>query len=169
LKEIEKYLGLKYPITLYEAPEGGFVTEIEELPGCLAEGETLEEAYENIENARRAWIETAYEDGIDIPLPRTEKQYSGKFVVRIMRTLHRELAEQAEREGVSLNQYVESILSSQATFRGMREELQSVVRQSYTALARETIYHHEGRQGLITFPSSGKKKLAEQSYEEVAA
>ena len=61
MKEIEKYLGLKYPITLYEAPEGGFVTEIEELPGCLAEGETLEEAIDNIKEAIKLYLETKSE------------------------------------------------------------------------------------------------------------
>ena len=90
------------------------MAEFEDLPGCITEGETLEEVYRKIEEARRAWIEVADEDGMQIPLPRTEREYSGKFVVRVPKHLHRRLAEQAEREGVSLNQYVETILSSGA-------------------------------------------------------
>ena len=57
-------------------------------------------------------METTYEDGQEIPLPRTEETYSGKFVVRIPKYLHRRLAERAAKEEVSLNQYVEALLSA---------------------------------------------------------
>lgn len=53
-----------------------------------------------------------YEDGQEIPLPRTEEKYSGKFVIRIAKYLHRKLTEQAKKEDVSLNQYVETLLSA---------------------------------------------------------
>jgi len=112
IKPVEYYLELNYPITIYRAEEGGFVAEIEDLPGCLTEGETLEEVNQRIEDARKGWIQAAYEDDIEIPLPRTDEEYSGKFMVRIPKYLHRRLAEKAIREGISLNQYVESILSA---------------------------------------------------------
>ncbi len=110
-RPLKYYLGLKYPITVHEAPEGGYVAEIEDLPGCLAQGETLEELQKEIEVARRLWLETTYEDGGDIPLSRTEREYSGKFILRVPRSLHRQLDGMAVREGVSLNQYVVSALS----------------------------------------------------------
>ena len=110
-KPLEYYLNLKYSVTITPDPDGGFVAEIEDLPGCFTQGETLEETYENMEEARRLWLETAYEDGTDIPLPRDEKQYSGKFNVRIPKTLHRKLDQLAEREGVSLNHFLVSTLS----------------------------------------------------------
>jgi predicted RNase H-like HicB family nuclease len=112
IKPIEYYLNLNYPITLYHAEEGGYVAEIEDLPGCLTEGETLEEVNQRIEDARKGWIQAAYEDDIEIPLPRTDEEYSGKFMVRIPKYLHRRLAEKAIWEGISLNQYMESILSA---------------------------------------------------------
>lgn len=111
-KNLEFYLAKKYPILIYPSEDGGFVAEIEELPGCLTQGETLEEVMTNIEEARRLWTETTYEDGQEIPLPRTEETYSGKFVVRIPKYLHRRLVEQAKKEEVSLNQYVEALLSA---------------------------------------------------------
>lgn len=110
-KPLKYYLGLKYPVTIHIAPEGGFVAEIEDLPGCLAQGETLVEAYEEIEIARKLWLETTYEDGQDIPLPRDEREYSGKFIVRVPKSLHRKLDSLADKEGTSLNQYVVSQLS----------------------------------------------------------
>jgi antitoxin HicB len=108
---LEYFLGLKYPITIHAAPEGGFVAEIEDLPGCLAQGETLDEAYNEIDIARKLWLETTYEDGQDIPLPRNDREYSGKFIVRVPKSLHRKLDLLAAKEGTSLNQYIVSELS----------------------------------------------------------
>jgi len=110
-KPVEYYLNLKYPITIIPSEVGGYVTEIEDLPGCFTQGETLEETYSNIEEARRLWIEVAYEDGQDIPEPRAEQEYSGKFFIRAPKSLHRKLDQIAKREGVSLNQYLVATLA----------------------------------------------------------
>ena len=108
---LEYYLVLKYPVTIEEAPEGGYFAEIKDLPGCFAQGESITEAHEMIEIARRLWLESAYEDGLDIPLPREDREYSGKFNVRFPKSLHRRLYQMADREGVSLNLYLVSTLS----------------------------------------------------------
>lgn len=110
-QSLEYYINMEYPVLIYRADEGGFVAEIRELPGCLAQGETLDETYEEIEQVRKAWIEVAYEDGIEIPLPRIEQEYSGRFLARIPKSLHRRLVEQSSEDGISLNQYVTAILS----------------------------------------------------------
>jgi antitoxin HicB len=111
IKSLEYYLSLKYPVTIHPDPDGGFVAEIKELTGCLAQGETLEEVYKEIETARRLWIETSFEDRQEIPVPGDIREYSGKFILRVPKTLHRKLDIQAEKEGISLNQYVVSELS----------------------------------------------------------
>src|SRR4030042_3708161 len=110
-KQLKIYISLQSPVTIHVAPEGGYVAEIEDLPGCLAQGETLAEAYELIEEARRMWLEVAYEDGQDIPEPRSAQEYSGKFFIRAPRSLHRKLDQMAKREGVSLNQYLVTTLA----------------------------------------------------------
>jgi antitoxin HicB len=111
-KPLEYYLSLKYPVSIEEAPEGGYFIQIKDLPGCYSQGETVEEVLENIEEARKLWLESMYEDGNEIPLAgAAEKQYSGKFNVRIPKSLHRKLNEMAEQEGVSLNHYLVSTLS----------------------------------------------------------
>ena len=125
IKPVEYYLELNYPITLYQAEEGGYVAEIEDLPGCLTEGETLEEVSHRIEDARKAWIQAAYEDGVEIPPPRTDEEYSGKFMVRIPKYLHRRLAEKARPEGVSLNQYIENILSAGIATQSVLDEIET--------------------------------------------
>ena len=110
-KPLEFYLELKYPVTITPDITGGYVAEIEDLPGCFTQGETLEETCENMEEARRLWLESACEDGLDIPLPRSEHEYSGKFFIRAPKSLHRALDQMAVREGVSLNQYLVTTLA----------------------------------------------------------
>lgn len=109
---LEYYLKLQYPITLYPDIEGGYVAQIKDLPGCLTQGETLEETMININEARELWIETACEAGNNIPLPSTDDSYSGKLMLRMPKSLHRRLSETAETEGVSLNQYIVSLVSA---------------------------------------------------------
>jgi predicted RNase H-like HicB family nuclease len=126
-KSLKFYLKLKYPITITPDETGGYVAEIEDLPGCFTQGETLEETYVNMEEARSLWLEVAYEDGQEIPLPRDSQQYSGKFNVRIPRSLHRKLDRMANREGVSLNQFLVSTLSRAV---GQQESLQAATRKA---------------------------------------
>jgi predicted RNase H-like HicB family nuclease len=111
-KTLDFYLGFNYPVTVHADPDGGFVAEIEDLPGCMTQAETLEELFAAIQDARCAWIEAAYETGQDIPLPRELEEYKGKILVRVPRSLHRDLARAARREGVSLNQYITSLLAA---------------------------------------------------------
>lgn len=72
LESLEFYLGLKYPITIYPDDDEGYVSEIKDLPGCFTQGETIEETLANIDDARKLWLETAYEYGDHIPLPSTD-------------------------------------------------------------------------------------------------
>lgn len=111
-KDLKFYLNLRYPITIHPDPDGGYVAEIEELPGCMTQAETLDEVFKAIEDARQVWIQGTYEMGQDIPLPKDMEEYSGKFIVRIPRSLHRNLVRAAKREGVSLNQYVTTLLAA---------------------------------------------------------
>lgn len=106
-KNIKYYLELPYRVVLYPAEEGGYVAEIPNLPGCISQGETMEEALLMIQDAKNVWIESALEDGMEIPEPaRGTEDYSGKLNIRIPKSLHRKLAEKAKEERVSLNQYI---------------------------------------------------------------
>jgi antitoxin HicB len=70
---LERYLDLEYPVLLVAEPEGGYTALHPDLKGCVAVGETLEEALANLKEARKLWLETAYERGDEIPLPSTRK------------------------------------------------------------------------------------------------
>ncbi|MFD3006626.1 type II toxin-antitoxin system HicB family antitoxin [Thermus tengchongensis] len=128
-KPLEYYLSLKYPVLLVPEPEGGFTALIPDLEGCVSVGETPEEALANVEEARQLWLETAYEHGDPIPLPSTEREYSGRILVRMPKGLHRRLDEEARAEGVSLNQYIVSLLSEAYALGSLKRELTSLRRE----------------------------------------
>lgn len=110
-KTIDYYLGLPYTIEMIPGLEGGWVVSVRELPGCLSQGDDPQDAITMIRDAMRCWLEVALEDGLPIPEPRELEQYSGKFVVRVPRWLHRELVRTTDQEGVSLNQFVSTALA----------------------------------------------------------
>ncbi len=80
-KNLSYYMSLHYPteVDREEEKEGNVVAFHPDLPGCVAQGSTANEALENLDEARAAWIATALEDRLAVPEPPDEK-YSGKFV-----------------------------------------------------------------------------------------
>jgi len=105
---LQEYLNLPYNIIIrYVEDDSGsyYFVKVQELDGCMSDGETVEEAHANIREAMEGWIETKLEEGYPIPTPIDSEAYSGKFVLRLPKSLHARLATEAEKEGVSLNQY----------------------------------------------------------------
>ena len=80
----------------------------------------MEGALAAAEDAKRAWLTAAIEDGYPIPEPETDEAYSGQFKLRIPKSLHRQLALQSKREGISMNQYCVYLLSQQAAMMAKR-------------------------------------------------
>lgn len=106
--DIEYYMSLPYNYLIQPIiDESGsyYYGRVLELDGCQSTGETFEEAYKGLQEAMEGWIEVKIEYGDSIPEPLVDEKYSGKFVVRIPKSLHRKLAIEAEQEGISLNQY----------------------------------------------------------------
>lgn len=93
--------------------DGSFTAEIVEFPGCVASGNTAAEALSNVEEVAQDWISAALEQGQEIPEPLEQSRYSGKLVVRMPKGLHKRSALAAEREGVSLNQYIVACIAEQ--------------------------------------------------------
>ena len=112
-KTLDEYLKLPWTLAFLAAPdEGGFVAKVMELPGCISEGDTLEEAHAMIRDALEGWLASALKHGDPIPVPGEQQdEYSGNFRVRLPKSVHRALVENARREGVSLNTYTVSKLS----------------------------------------------------------
>ena len=110
MKKIEQTVGeilsRPYSRVLIPQEEGGFSAEILEFAGCFAEGETADEAYSNLEEAARGWVEAVISKGETVPVPITNYEASGKFALRLPRGLYARAAKVAAKEGVSLNQFV---------------------------------------------------------------
>ena len=105
--KIEDYMKLPYTRLVQEMnDESGhyFYGRILELDGCQSTGDTLEELYQSLNEAMEGYLEVKLENNLPVPIPETVDRYSGKFVVRLPRSLHQRLAIEAEKEGVSLNQ-----------------------------------------------------------------
>ena len=67
----------RYEIILYwSAEDKAFIAEVPELPGCMAHGDTQEDALHQIQEAMNAWIEVAQETGRPIPEPRGRLMYA---------------------------------------------------------------------------------------------
>lgn len=106
MKTLDEYMTLPYKMEIVpDLEEGGYAVSWPELPGCVTCGDTMEAAVRNGEDAKAAWLEAALEDGLDIPTPSSLGDYSGQFKLRLPKSLHRDLSEQARVEGISMNQY----------------------------------------------------------------
>lgn len=109
---LEEYLALPYRLEITPSEHGGFVVRYPELLGCVTQVERIDDAIPMAREILTGWLEIALEDGVEIPIPRTTDSYSGKFIIRMPKSLHRDLAERAETEGVSLNHYAVSVLAA---------------------------------------------------------
>ncbi|MEK6815813.1 MAG: type II toxin-antitoxin system HicB family antitoxin [Nitrospirota bacterium] len=67
----------KYELIIYWSKEDdAFVVEVPELPGCMADGATYEEAVANAQTVIREWVETAKAIGRPIPQPKGRLMYA---------------------------------------------------------------------------------------------
>lgn len=68
---------IKYELIIYwSAEDGCFIVEIPELPGCMADGGSYEEALKNARVVIDEWIAIARETGRSIPPPRGKLMYA---------------------------------------------------------------------------------------------
>lgn len=100
-----------YPFQVYQRKVEQhvfWVAKSSSLKGCVGQGETSEEAISELEANEQEWLATAREVGIPIPTIPIEvaQEYSGKLTVRIAPGVHREAAQIAKSEKVSLTQYI---------------------------------------------------------------
>jgi antitoxin HicB len=108
----------KYPFQITELSEdngNGFLITFPDLPGCMSDGDTIEEARVNASQALGDWLAARKKLGKPIPLPSPPirpHDYSGKYLQRLPKSIHAQLASRAEREGVSLNQLAASYITA---------------------------------------------------------
>lgn len=111
-QSVDKYMKEPYTYILVPDEMGGYAAEILELPGCYADGETANEAMKALDRAAAGWIRAALAQGQDIPPPFRNQGYGGKIALRLPKSLHRQAVQFAERDGVSLNQFLVSAIAA---------------------------------------------------------
>ncbi len=117
VKDLSYYMRINYPYELSkEEGEDGFFATHPDLPGCMAEGETADEATENLDAARELWIETRLEGGYTVPEP-TGTEFSGRVSLRMPSSLHAQMAKVARRENMSLNALLNHALATYCSAR----------------------------------------------------
>jgi antitoxin HicB len=105
-------MAAKYPFELRPLPEedgGGWLITYPDLPGCMSDGATQEEAIKNGEDALEGWIRSAKRFGDPVPEP--GESSGGKIITRIPRSLHTRLQARAKQEGVSMNMLVATMIA----------------------------------------------------------
>lgn len=109
--KIDKTLIHSYPFTirpLTAEDGGGFAIEYPDLPGCISDGDTPEDALKHGADAVRAYLLNCAKHGDPIPKP---SEASGQWRQRVPRSLHARLVTKARQEGVSLNTLVTAMIS----------------------------------------------------------
>ena len=152
---VDRYLDLPYHITLVQDEDensGKWIAAAEELPDCASRADTAEEAIAGLKDAMAAWISAALKEGRDIPEPRSKSSHSGRLLLRMPRTLHAALVAAAERENVSLNQFITDSLASVV---GWRRAATGEAGATPTPINQEP-----GAAGLTAEPLAGSSRPA---------
>ena len=153
---VDRYLDLPYHITLVQDGEesgGKWIASAEELPDCTSRADTAEEAIGGLKDAMAVWVSAALKEGRDIPEPRSEATHSGRLLLRMPRTLHAALTKAAERENVSLNQFITDSLASVVGWRRGPTAGEA-------GSAPAPINQEPGAAGLTATPLSGSPRRA---------
>lgn len=137
----EAYLKRSYArVVIPDEETGTFSAIIREFPGCVAQGSSVKEAYEQLERVAHGWIVAALDHGQEIPEPDAEQTFSGKVALRLPRSLHRRASEAANKEGVSLNQFFVSVIAEAVGAVKTMEYATNLIRDMQVATASRNIH-----------------------------
>lgn len=113
-------------------PAGGYTVTVQEFPGCIAEGDTAEEALANFDRAADSWVHVSLMNGQEIREPIDFGGCSGKIALRIPRSLHQNVAELAELEGSSINQVLTAAIAAYVRGDTLMKRMPNVIRDTLT-------------------------------------
>ena len=102
---MKQHLKYTYSVTWSDEDEA-FIGRVAEFRSLAAHGATAEQALAEVQGVVADVLEDLTESGEHVPPPRGLRNFSGRFNVRMPSELHKRLVEDAEAEGVSLNQLV---------------------------------------------------------------
>ncbi len=97
---------------VWSEDDKAFIGRIVEFPSLAAHGNTQEKALREIRKVVEYVLEDLADERDEIPVPLSRRDFSGKLNVRMPKNLHRQLALESEREGVSLNNWINTKLAT---------------------------------------------------------
>ena len=126
----------KYSISIQWSDEDkGYIATVPELKGLSAFGTSKEDALNELESAKKAYLEVFNEDGCELPEPETVAIYSGQTRLRLPKSLHAYLSKKAKKENVSLNTLIVSKLSQDLNSESMAADFKTAVEDLKAAIA----------------------------------
>ena len=169
---LDEYKKLDYPIELVrDGQDAAWIASVPDLPGCNSFGDTVTDAVDNVTKMKNLWLEGQFNSKQSIPVPTDEDDFSGKFVLRIPKTLHRSLAYQARRQGVSLNHYASHLLSERNSSnelhhvaRGLVEFCTHQIQDNWRNLGARPMYFKAEVPGRLQFLGCIRKPANEVNF-----
>lgn len=104
--QVKKLLEQSYSRVVVPQGGGRYAAEVLEFPGCISTGASPAEAYTNLERAAEQWLTRWLNEGREAPRPFTNQETSGRFALRLPKSLYVRASQAAARESVSLNLYI---------------------------------------------------------------
>ena len=113
-KTLEEYLALPWTFFTewYEDDGGYYACFVDELPGCLADGKTPEEALKNVKEAMASHLESMLDDDVEIPEPLNLANFKGLITYRTKPKTHYKVAKAAQRKRMSINKLIDEAVES---------------------------------------------------------
>ncbi len=148
-----------YPMH-FENGKTEWCVEYPDLKGCVGGGDTIEEAIADAQATKAVYLNYLEEEGIELPVPREEGSLpSGKIALRVPKTTHKQLLENAQMDGVSLNAYINTAISEKigrASFSNQRisdleQELTYYKYKDKNLADKQNIGHESKRFGFGNF------------------
>lgn len=167
-QDLSYYRSLKYKVELFFSKEDNrWFARLPELGEVLADSATPKKALEKVLKLKNEVLESDYEQGLPIPEPLPEVEYSGRFLTRVPKSLHQRLAEEAEREGTSINRLMIQLLSEalerrqnkQATTDEIRDSVRGIIQEMFSSTLPVTLTTEE-----TPFESQSSKPLVDTSF-----
>jgi antitoxin HicB len=105
---------------------GGYLISFPDFAECISDGQTVNEAMENGQDALKATIAALMAKKLAMPAPNSGGIASGKFIARVPKTVHAQLATRARAEGVSLNALVLTFIAQGLGATGSKPRSRSI-------------------------------------------
>ena len=152
------YPNYKKVVFPYKNKDGSisWVVEFPDLPGCSAVGDTEDEAIDESKIACALWLDEYFDKNNSFPEPReAANDFSGKLLLRLPKTLHKQLTDQAEEEGVSLNSLIVALLAQNYGKCIAQPTINISVNHHIQPNADDSrmVYKDKGYENTVDFPS----------------